>query len=296
MVESPEVRTVPRVRAALRSIAPDLADAPLRPAGVGESFEAWWIADRYIVRFAKDGAESDASDPLAAEMAVLPVIAKSVDVRIPLPVKLGQDPDTGRSVLVHEAVVGAPLLPGVWEELTPAQRRALATDVGRFVCQLQAVSTESATVQLPETRFHGVHHNPEAIERLVFSRMSAGDIDWCKGLARDFHACPSERWVLVHGDLYDHHLLVSDDKSLAGIIDFGDLGRGDPACDLGTLMDDFGIEFVSDVLSDLPAHLTQERLARARFYCLWEALVWSAEELEDGRVEGMSEHLRHVAE
>jgi aminoglycoside phosphotransferase (APT) family kinase protein len=244
-VESPKVRAAPEVRTALRSLLPEFADAPLRPAGAGDCYEAWWVADRYIVRFAKGDAEHDASETLAVEMALLPTLAEVIDVQIPRPIRLGQDPATGRSVLVHEAVLGTPLLPAVWEDLSPAQRRAVAADVGRFVIQLQAVSIESASIQLPETRFHAVHHQPEAIERFVFNRMSASDVEVCRTLAREFDPCPPNRWVFVHGDLYNHHLLVAEDASLAGVIDFGDLGRGDPACDLGTLMDDFGVEFVS---------------------------------------------------
>jgi aminoglycoside 2''-phosphotransferase len=296
MVESPQVRAAPEVRTALRSLLPELADAPLRPAGAGDCFEAWWVADRYILRFAKGDAEHDASEALAVEMALLPTLTEVIDVQIPRPIRLGQDPATGRSVLVHEAVLGTPLLPVVWEDLSPAQRRAVAADVGRFVLQLQAVSIESTSVALPETRFHGVNDQPEAIERFVFNRMPASDVEVCRTLAREFEPCPPDRWVLVHGDLYDHHLLLAEDASLAGVIDFGDLARGDPACDLGTLMDDFGIEFVSDLLRGFPPQVVQERLERARFYCVWEALAWAAEELEAGPVEGMADHLHRVGE
>ncbi len=38
--------------------------------------------------------------------------------------------------------------------------------------------------------------------------------------------------VLCHGDLYDRHLLVSSDGTLSGVIDWGDVHRGDPGVDL----------------------------------------------------------------
>ena len=48
----------------------------------------------------------------------------------------------------------------------------------------------------------------------------------CAGLRR------GTRLVLAHGDLYVRHLLVDDAACLAGVIDWGDLHRGDPAVDL----------------------------------------------------------------
>jgi aminoglycoside phosphotransferase (APT) family kinase protein len=38
--------------------------------------------------------------------------------------------------------------------------------------------------------------------------------------------------VLVHGDLHLRHLLVDDAGAAAGVIDFGDVCRGDPAIDM----------------------------------------------------------------
>src|SRR5262249_54101918 len=43
---------------------------------------------------------------------------------------------------------------------------------------------------------------------------------------------PSGRRSIVHGDLYARHLLLEEDGSLSGIIDWGDLHEGDPAVDL----------------------------------------------------------------
>ena len=48
--------------------------------------------------------------------------------------------------------------------------------------------------------------------------------------------------VMLHGDLHPGNVLLADGGSLAGIIDFGDVGGGDPAVDLavGWLMFDAG--------------------------------------------------------
>jgi aminoglycoside phosphotransferase (APT) family kinase protein len=250
------------VRVALRSLLPELAEAPVRLAGSGECYEAWWVGDRHIVRF----APTDPDPGFSVEMAVLPRLAEAIETPIPRPLRLGRDPTTGGAVLVQEAVIGTPLLPEVWAGLNEAQRRSLAAEIGRFLAQLQAVPLALASVELPEARFHGKHLQPQAIEQTVFPRMPAADVAACRALAEAFEPCPPASWVFAHDDLYNHHVLIRDDASLAGVIDFGDLGRGDPNCDLGTLLDDFGLDFVADVLCDQPPDVVRRRLSRARFF------------------------------
>ena len=59
-------------------------------------------------------------------------------------------------------------------------------------------------------------------------------------------ACAAKAWdgppMMLHGDLHPGNVLLADDGSLAGVIDFGDVGAGDPAVDLavGWLMFDAG--------------------------------------------------------
>ena len=38
--------------------------------------------------------------------------------------------------------------------------------------------------------------------------------------------------VWLHGDLYSRHVVVNEQKSVAGVIDFGDTHLGDPALDI----------------------------------------------------------------
>lgn len=270
-------------------VSAGLPAATLRPAGAGECYRAWWFGDAYIVRVARDEGVDAA---LEVEMEVLPRLSKVVDAAIPEPVHLGRDPSTGRRVLVHRAVEGE-TLGEVWPGLSAAERRRIALELGRFLAQLQGVPLASMPVELPEARFHGTHLQTDGIERLVFPRMPAREVAACRAMADGFEPCSREAWTLVHADLYDHHVFVRD-RRLSGVIDFGDLGRGDPACDLGTLMDDFGIEFVEELLSDQPAEVARRQLERARFFCVWEALVWATTELDRGREAEVSQTLRRI--
>jgi len=59
-------------------------------------------------------------------------------------------------------------------------------------------------------------------------------------------ACTAAAWggtaVMLHGDLHPANILLASDGTLSGVIDFGDVGAGDPEVDLavGWLMFDAG--------------------------------------------------------
>jgi aminoglycoside phosphotransferase (APT) family kinase protein len=76
--------------------------------------------------------------------------------------------------------------------------------------------------------------------------------------------------VWVHGDVSFPNLLVRNGE-LAGVIDFGCLAVGDPACDLAIAWSWMSRETRSAFRSALP--LPEDMWARARGWALWKALV-----------------------
>ncbi|MEM6993869.1 MAG: phosphotransferase [Myxococcota bacterium] len=260
----------------------------LRPAGAGECCRAWWVGEEHIVRVALDPCVDSA---LETEAEVLPLVSRAVDTAIPEPVHLGHDPSTGRRFLVHRAVIGASL-EDTWPQLEAAARERIACALGRFLEQMQGVPLASLSVELPKARTP-LDLRAELIDELVFPGMSAREVSACRALRNAFEPCPREAWTLVHADLYNHHVRVRD-QALAGVIDFGDLCAGDPDCDLGSLMDDFGVEFVADLLVGSSDGDASRRLERGRCFCVWEALDWAAGELQAGRTAEVAENLQRV--
>ena len=99
--------------------------------------------------------------------------------------------------------------------------------------------------------------------------------------------------VWVHGDMAIGNLLVHKGQ-LSAVIDFGQLGIGDPACDLAltwTLFKGSSQEAFRSVLK-----LDSATWARARAWALWKALCWAfpGEKRVDWRVvdEVLSDHQR----
>lgn len=160
------------------------------------------------------------------EQRWLPTFAPYLPLAVPVPLATGRP---GEGYPWPWSI--SPWLDG--EEATAdgiADLREAATDLARFVAALQAIDLDGAprasrgvplAMRDAPTR--------EAIEAL------RGTIDadaateaWNAALgAPVWHGRP----VWVHGDLLPGNLLVEQGK-WSGVIDFGGLGVGDPACDL----------------------------------------------------------------
>ena len=112
---------------------------------------------------------------------------------------------------------------------------SLAEDLARFVTALHAIDPTGG----PPPGRHNFGRGVPLAKRDAYTReaiaKSAGLIDieaaaaaWEADLAAPAWSAPP---VWVHGDLCPGNLLVADGR-LAGVIDFGGLAVGDPACDL----------------------------------------------------------------
>lgn len=78
--------------------------------------------------------------------------------------------------------------------------------------------------------------------------------------------------VWVHGDIAIGNLLVNNGQ-LSAVIDFGQLGIGDPACDLAIAWTLFTGESREAFRATLP--LDNATWARGRGWALWKALCWA---------------------
>jgi aminoglycoside 2''-phosphotransferase len=95
---------------------------------------------------------------------------------------------------------------------------------------------------------------------------------------------------VVHGDLWPEHVLFDQAAGcLSGIIDFGQAGLGDPAGDLGNLLQVYGETFVRRML---PAYPEAARLLpRARCYSHARELEWVLRGLKSGQSFWFGAHL-----
>jgi aminoglycoside phosphotransferase (APT) family kinase protein len=218
------VVTADLVRRLLADQHPDLADQRVEFLANGWDNELFRVGDRLVARLPR---RELGATIIVHEQQWLPLLAPRLPLPIPYPER------TGHSALGYPyswSVV--PFLPG-----TPAtdadslDQAAAAVSVGAFLGALHVPASPDA----PRNPFRGV---PLAARAPTFAenlRLAGGAVDrdavlraWDSALAAPRYAGPP---VWLHGDLHPANLLVTDGR-VSGVIDFGDITSGDPACDL----------------------------------------------------------------
>ena len=204
--------------------------------------------------------------PLEREFAWLPRIAPSLPYPVPVPLALGE-PGEGCPWpwTVCRWVEGTHPVAGAVEH---ADR--LAADVAAFVRAMRSLDTEGA----PHTAWPRPLHEEDDLVRTNLATLREelepvrADLVavWDEALA----AARATTLTWIHGDLTPGNLLLRDGR-LAGVLDFGAMGVGDPASDLrvawNLLPPDARVVFRREVGAD------DATWARARGWVLLQALA-----------------------
>lgn len=258
----------PRIaRDLVRRQFPSWADLPVTEVPrQGCHNRTFRLGERWTLRFPRDASDVEL---LEVELRCLPRLAPSLPFEVPVPVATGRP---------------GPGFPRVWSVANwiegddahaarVADGRAVAVDLARFLGALRAV--EAGNGPRPGSRngwrggpLHTYDHETRAALAALSGRVDthrASQI-WDAALASTWSRPP----VWVHGDIAATNLVVAQGR-LRGVLDFGSLSVGDPACDLTiawTLFDgESRTAFVKEV------GLDGETWARARGWALWKALI-----------------------
>lgn len=247
-----EVSLTPEiVRAVLREQSPDLCEGPIQYLHEGWDSIAYRVCDQWVFLFPKRPA-TDTS--LQRQVRLL----DALEGRLPLPVPRVRW--RGRpSPAFPFHFMGYRLLTGSQAhemELPAGAKPAAARDLGRFLTALHAVPIS----QVADLGFDASPQDDHAAKLLNEARHLAGEIaphvppDLREAVHAilDGHTMPPPRyggpWRLIHHDLQAEHILLSPTGAIAGVIDFGDAGIGDPAEDFVGCYVWQGPAFVRDVL------------------------------------------------
>lgn len=213
---------------------PSRTPADVKPFGSGWDNAAFLVNDANVFRFPR---RKLAVPFMEAEIRVLPWLGPQLPVAVPILKWIGRLTEP-----YPWPFAGYPRIRGRTAccfGLDAEQRTALARPLARFLRALHSLNAAEAAR-------HGA--GTDRIARLdLGARLPEARIE-LEQLARQgiiaevgpFHAI-LDSWpagyiprqdTLVHGDLYARHLVLDEDGNLAGVIDWGDVHRGDPAADL----------------------------------------------------------------
>jgi len=264
----------------------DLSVRPLIPGGWDN--RTFRLGETMLVRL--PSAASYAAQ-VEKEHRWLPLLALQLPLSTPVPLAMGKSADGYPwNWSVYRWLEGAT---AAFER--PVDLREFAIGLATFLVALQSIDPADG----PQPGLHSFHrggslaiYDAEARRAIAALKdvidVSAATAVWEASLATIWRGPP----VWVHGDVSAGNLLVSEGR-LSGVIDFGMLSVGDPACDLSIAWTFFGGESRQAFRATLP--LADDAWARGRGWALWKALIVAAGFAKTNAVESAQAH-RVIAE
>jgi aminoglycoside 2''-phosphotransferase len=196
--------------------------------------------------------------------------------------------------MAYPRLPGQPLTLSLLAGLSPTVRRGLAEQLGGF---LRLLHTRPLTPTLPHT---SAPVTPQAwneirsgVEQKVYPLLLPHQREWAAAFFDEMLTDPAAFKyppALCHGDLAPYHILYDPAvQRISAVLDFGVAGIGDPAMDIGNLLQAYGESFVgmfAGVYPEMP-----ELMRRGRFYARAIELEWALNGLESGETFWFTAHL-----
>lgn len=270
MTHSKNEITADLIAELLREQHPDLTDLPLTFGADGWDNQLWRLGGDLAIRLPwASTRESD--DLILKEHAWLPVLAPRLPVPTPVPQRLGLPSERfPHPWIVTTWVTGEPA------DRAPATRDAAADTLAAFLAALHRPAPEDAPAgrnnlggPLAAIEDGFAHLLEQATDRDLIADAAAVREVWEDALAAPAWTGPA---LWLHGDLHPANLLTRD-GDFCGVIDFGDLCTGDPACDLAACWALLPAGAIDRFQQSYPAAIDAETIRRARGWAVTKALV-----------------------
>lgn len=256
--------------------------------GEGDFCRAYLVNAVWVFRF---GKHQTARESLRRESCLLPHLAAAVALQIPAPQVSAFDE------AAEVGFAGYPLLPGValtqekYLNLDDTDRTRCAGQVATFLNQLHGIELSMAVDCGVPVRNYAAEY-ADLLERAqceLFPRLAKTERLFIEQVINTYLASDDAlnyHPTLLHGDLSPDHILFDEtSQTVTGIIDFGDMMIGDPAWDLVFIYEDFGLDFLSRVLTGF--HHTDRTAMFNRLFQLYliAAIDWAAGSRARGQAE-----------
>jgi aminoglycoside phosphotransferase (APT) family kinase protein len=217
------------------------------------------------------------------EQAWLPTLKPHLPLPIPAPIAMGK-PDHGYSWpwSIYQWLEGETVA-----STTIVDLEQFAVDLAQFIKALHRIDVSGDLQPGPHNFYRGGSLKTYDAETQQAISLLKDKIDtnivnqiWQKALVSHWQKDP----VWVHGDVSLGNLLVKNGK-LAGVIDFGGMAIGDPACDLviaWTLFNGASRKIFCETLT-----LDTDTWERAKGWTLWKALIVAAKMTMSNNIESL---------
>jgi aminoglycoside 2''-phosphotransferase len=239
-----------------------------------------------IFRFSR--SEHVAAD-YARHDALLSFLAPQLPLPIPVPrYRSAANMPWQQRCIGYQRIPGEPLYEEALDAIgNPAERRAMAEQLARFLRALHQIPVARMPIELPiqdsitdwDALYQGIRTHLFPSMRPAAQAWTVAHFEGLLDHVRYQHYQP----CLRHGDFGGSNILYDPTTSrISGIIDFDSTGLGDPAADVAALSG-YGAEFFAWCLESYPE--MQTMLERAAFYRGTFALQEAYYGLRDGNQE-----------
>jgi aminoglycoside 2''-phosphotransferase len=272
----------------IHAVMPDLEIRSLELHREGLVNDILIVNDRWVFRFTKTEWGKE-------QMALEGLLMDFLESRLSLPIPSPEITLDG--VIVYQLIKGQEFTREVWQSADQSDQQNYAHQLGQFLSELHNIKQDSLDWEVPPTlapvSFETWQEIYERVIEKVYPHLLSFQIDWVDSLFSRALNTPQFfdfEPVLIHGDLAPYHILYTpEEKRIKGVIDFGVAGMGDPATDLGSLLNYFGESLVSK-LENSYSHLF-EFLPRARFFAQAIELQWVLMGIESGDYYWFTAHI-----
>lgn len=260
---------------------PQLSSKQVKRLGWGWDNTVFLIGDEYVFRFPR---RTFAVNAIRMEGKLLPKLEAYLTIPYPKPLFYGEASDEYPAPFLGYAHVPGDFPIGLTEE-----RRALSAEtLARFVRRLHEYPVQEALkcgVQQDHRNLTDIASRKVKLEGFLskvaehLSPEESGLIDaYISSLHKDRVETVN---ALLHGDLHFKNMLVNENGIVSGIIDWGDLSVGHPACDLSVAYS-FLPPYARGVFFETYGGADEETKLLARLIAVYIPMLILMEAVDDG--------------
>lgn len=272
-----------KYRSLINKIAPELDIRKLEINAEGMANDVVIVNSEFVFRFAK-GELGHSS--YFREIRALEVLRGHVEIPIPVPFYTAED------VIAYHFLPGESFTRDKLAALNLDDQKTAAGHLAAFLRGMHAINDPDLPLTAAPVRIEQFQEQYRRAREVLFPLLLPHQVDWVQRVYSfiDLPGAFDVEPTLSHGDLAPYHILFNPQhKRLSGVIDFGVSGLGDPASDLGALLQYYGPEFVSQMAEMYPG--IDRYLPRASFYAQAIEIQWVLLGLDRGENFWFTAHL-----